>query len=296
MDEEVLKDYRIAGKIAREARIYGASLIKENASLLEVANNVEDFIIKKGAKPAFPVNIAINNIAAHYTPRHDENLVFHRGEVVKLDVGAHVNGYIGDTAITIEIGTNNYKDMIDAVKEALELAIELVCPKAELGLIGGAIEQTIKAYGFKPIFNLTGHGLKQYTLHTGRSVPNVRDDKCGKVKEGDVFAIEPFATDGVGKVGNYKSGNIFRLVKMKNVKNERAKILLESINKEFNGLPFSERWCYKKMPKNLGSILNYLSKSGFIKPYSILKELGNGIVTQAEHTVIVTKDGCEIIT
>lgn len=297
MNEDVLENYRKAGKIARDTKKYGVSLIKDNVSLLEVVNKVDAFIIKKGAKPAFPINIAINNIAAHFTPRHDDKSVFNNGDLVKLDVGAHVNGYIGDTAVTVEVGTNNNnKYMIEAAEEALELAIELLRPKADLGLIGGAIEQTIKAYGLKPISNLTGHGLNQYSLHSGLSVPNIRDEKCGKVKVDDVFAIEPFATNGVGKVGNDKNGNIYRVNRVKNVKKPKAKILLEAIIDEFKGLPFSERWCFKYMPENLESTLHYLTKSGFIKPYSILKELGNGIVSQAEHTVIVTKNGCEVIT
>ena len=296
MENEILECYRKAGKISKEAKNYGASLIKENVKYLDVVKQIDDFILKKGAKSAFPVNIAINNIAAHFTPKHDDNGVFKKGDVVKLDVGAHVNGYIGDTAKTIEIGTNEHRDMIDASKEALELALELVRPKADLGLIGGAIEQTIKAYGFKPISNLTGHGLKQYTLHSGLSVPNIRDEKSGKIKIGDVLAIEPFATNGVGKVGNGINGNIYRLAKTKNVKKPDAKNLLDLIKNEFRGLPFSERWCFEKNPNNIDTTINYLTKSGFIKPYAVLKELGNGIVTQAEHTVIVTKEGCEVIT
>jgi len=241
MDKKIVEKYRKAGRIAAEARDYGESLVKEDALLLDAAEKVEKYILEKGAKPAFPVNIGINDVAAHYTPRHDDKTVFRKGEIVKIDVGAHVDGYIGDTADTVEVGTNNYESMIKASKEALSVAVELIKPDVDLSVVGAGIETTIRSYNFVSVENLTGHSLKQYRLHAGKSVPNVSNDVKEKIEKDDVLAVEPFATNGAGRVGGKTGGNIYRLVRDREPKTENSKKLLRYI-KEKNGVqPFAER-------------------------------------------------------
>lgn len=298
MDDQIYQDYIKAGKIAGAAREYGANLIKENVSLLKVAEEVESLILKKGGKLAFPVNLAINDIAAHFTPRPNDKLVFRRGDVVKIDVGVHINGYIGDTAKTVEVGTLNWTELIIASKEALAVAIEIIKPGVKLNVIGGAIEQTINSLGFKSITNLTGHSMKQYNLHAGLSIPNVKGGFKGKIEEGDVIAIEPFATNGAGKVEGKKSGNIYRLLRKgseREIKNQHLNALVKHIEKEYSTLPFCERWCYD-FDRKAHSYLHRLLRYGIITSYSTLREKGGGTVTQTEHTVIVTRDGCEVTT
>ena len=175
MDDEVYEKYRLAGKIASEARDFGKNLIKKDASLLEVANKVEKKIIDNGAGLSFPVNISINEIAAHYSPRHDDKLTFKKGDVVKLDVGTHIDGYIADTAVTVEVETNNYNEMIEASSKGLETAINHMKAGINMKDIGKAVQETITSYGFKPIDNLTGHSLNRNKLHAGMTVPNVPD-------------------------------------------------------------------------------------------------------------------------
>ena len=83
MDDSVYEKYKLAGKIASNARDQGAKLVKEGISYLEVATKIESDISENGAGLAFPVNISINEIAAHFTPRHDDiSLVFKKGDVV----------------------------------------------------------------------------------------------------------------------------------------------------------------------------------------------------------------------
>lgn len=302
MDEATFENYKKAGKIAGEARDFGVSLIKEGVSLLETAESVERFIKRKGAKVAFPVNIAINNVAAHYTPTLKHKKVFEKGDVVKLDVGAHVNGCIGDTAFTIEVGTQNWNDLIKASREALNVVIELIRPGVDLMKVGEIVETTIHSFGFKPISNLTGHNLEPYTLHAGLSVPNVRQRISGKVKIGTVLAIEPFATDGAGRVDGKKNSSIYRLERDRRAKTHNALLLLQFIKENYRTLPFAERWCVNDFGAELGRVsktigaIKQLTNQSIIKPYPILIEVKNGIVSQAEHTVIVTEDGCEVIT
>jgi len=296
LPEEVLEKYKLAGKIAREAREYGTGLVREGASLLEAVTTIEALITSRGARPAFPVNIAINEVAAHFTPRHDEvGLKFSRGDVVKLDVGVQVDGYIGDTATTIEIGTTEWTDMKKAVEEALGAAMELLRPGTDLSLVGQAIETTIAARGFKPVENLTGHSLERNVLHAGISVPNVKEKGAGTVREGDVLAVEPFATNGMGRVDGKKNSSIYRLVRHRFARTSEARGLLRDIEAHFPSLPFSERWCVRYCPEAI-SALEALVRCGAVSFYPTLREVDDGIVTQAEHTVVVTAGGCVVTT
>ena len=295
MDKKIVDKYRKAGRIAAEARDYGESLVKEDALLLDAAEKVEKYILEKGAKPAFPVNIGINDVAAHYTPRHDDKTVFRKGEIVKIDVGAHVDGYIGDTACTVEVETNRYTRMIKASKEALEAALELIKPDIDLSIVGSAVEQTIRSYSFVPVSNLTGHSLKQFQLHAGKSVPNISTNVKEKIKKDDVLAVEPFATNGAGRVDGKTGGNIYRLLRDREPKTENSKKLLRYIKENFLVLPFAERWCMD-IVDNVEAVLRELMRAMIITGYPVLRETGRGMVTQAEHTVIVTENGAEVTT
>ncbi|WP_455391613.1 type II methionyl aminopeptidase [[Eubacterium] cellulosolvens] len=296
MDQDIFDKYRQAGRIAREAREFGKTLIKEDVSLLEVAIKIEELIVKRGARVAFPVNIAIDDVAAHFTPRHDDNkLIFQRGNVVKLDVGAHIDGYIADTAVTVEVNTHNWSDLIKASEDALEVAIDMMKPGVDLGLVGKAVEQTITRFGFKPISNLTGHSLEQYKLHAGLSIPNVEEHNSGEVEAGQVIAIEPFASSGAGKVNGYKMSNIYRFVRERPIADNDAKLILEKIMKYRRSLPFSERWCSRYLTKPNKALFK-LVRGQLISMYPILKDKDGGMVSQTEHSVVITEDGCEVIT
>jgi len=299
MDDKIYEKYMLSGKIASEARDYGKNLIKPNVSLLEVANKVEQRIKNRGAEIAFPVNISRNELAAHFSPKHDEKLVFKKGDVVKLDVGAHVDGYIADTAVTVEVGTNKHKDLIKASADALKVAIDTMRAGADLSDIGKKIQDTIEKYGYKPIRNLTGHSLEQYKLHAGMSIPNV-EEKFNRLKPkvDDVVAIEPFATNGGGRVIQGPGSNIYICnpgFRSKLIRDRKLKIFYSKLVKEFKNLPFAQRWAYDLLDKD-NIILKKLMFYGLIKHYPQLIDEKNGIVTQKEHTVIITNDGCEVTT
>jgi len=299
MDTDVYEKYKRAGKIAAEARDYGADLIKPGVSFLEVANSVESKIIDNGAGLSFPVNISRNDIAAHYSPRHDDNFVFKRGDIIKLDVGSHIDGYIADTALTVEVETHKYDDMVKASSDALDNAVNLMKADIVISEIGKTIEKTIQSYGYKPIDNLTGHSMERYQLHSGMSIPNISNifNKI-KPKVGDVLAIEPFATNGAGHVTSGSGSNIYMCEKSfrsRMIGGNRSKIMYNKMKNEFKTLPFAERWSEKLFP-NSTQLLRRLSYLGLIRQYPQLIEVNKGIITQKEHTVIVTEDGCEVIT
>lgn len=299
MDDAVYEKYILAGKIAAQARKYGAGLIKSGVSFLDVADSVESKIIESGAGIAFPVNIAVNEIAAHYSPRHDDTLVFKKGDVVKLDVGAHVDGFIADTAVTVEVETHNFNDIIKASSDALAAAIGLMKADINLSEIGKVVEKTITSYGFKPIDNLTGHNLQRYSLHSGMSVPNVSNAFSKiKPKVDDVLAIEPFATNGAGHVMSGDGSNIYlcsESIRAKFVRDNKSKMIYAKMKNKFKTLPFAQRWS-EKIISNSDSALRKLAFLGLVKHYPQLIDSKKGIVTQKEHTVIVKEDGCEVTT
>ena len=299
MNDQVYKNYKLAGKIAAEAREYGAKLIKPGVTFLEVANKIESKIEKDGADLAFPVNISINEIAAHYSPKNNDTLAFKEGDVVKLDLGSHVDGYIADTAVTVEVGTNKYGDMIKASSDALDAAIDTIKAGINLIEIGKIVQETITSYGFNPIENLTGHKMERYVLHAGMSVPNVPQFlQKGTPKIGDVLAIEPFATNGAGHVISGNGSNIYLCKDTFNsrlIRNNAAKNLYGKMKNKFKTLPFAQRWA-EKLISNSEMTLRKLTFLGLVKQYPQLIDAKKGIVTQKEHTVILTEDGCEVIT
>jgi len=295
MNQDELASLRKAGAISREARERGASMVQEGARLFDVAEEIEALIVRKGAKPAFPVNIGVDDVAAHYTPATNDELRFEKGQVVKIDVGAHVDGYIGDTAVTVEVGTKNWTPLIEAAQGALKVALQIAGDDVQVNAIGGAVERTIKAMGYKPVANLTGHGLKQYNLHAGLTVPNVDDGSTARLRVDTVVAIEPFATNGFGQVYNDRPGNIFRILRERPMRDQRSFEFFQSIKREFGTLPFCERWCTRLDP-DAPVLLKTLVRHGLISSYAVLREVRGGMVSQAEHTVAILPQGPEVLT
>jgi len=305
----MIESYAKAGKIVSKVRNEAVKLIKNDLLIIDLVEFVESEILKGGAGIAFPCNVSVNEITAHYTsPANDETKIS-TGDLVKLDLGAHIDGYIADCAITIQASgkdieekydtdtINKNKEMIEASDAGLEAAISTVRPGVEIGKIGQAVEEAINSWGFNPIANLTGHSLEQWNLHSGLSIPNINDKSTVKLKEGDAIAIEPFATDGIGLVSDTPQTYIFRYLKDKPFRIAHTQKVLREIKANYADLPFSIRWLSEKFNENrLNSSLRQLSQAMAIYPYPALKEKTNCWVSQSEHTVIVEGDGCTITT
>lgn len=295
MSQEELEKYRKAGKLLAGVREQIRPLVKSGVSLLEIAETAEKLIIDSGAKPAFPCNVSVNEVAAHYSPPAEDDTVIKPGDMVKVDLGAHIDGYIADTAFTVATGEK--AEMVQAVEKALEAAIAAVKPGVDVGEIGKVVEETATTAGFKPIRNLTGHSLARWDLHAGLTIPNVKETTGQVLKVGDVLAIEPFITDGVGFVEDKKNLYIFRYLRDVPTRLRMSRELLRDVKRDYDGLPFAERWLAKRMSKlRLELTLRELVGIGAFWPYYVLAERANGKVAQAEHTVIVNETGCEVTT
>ena len=295
MNDDERDKYIKAGQIASRVRDQAAEMMKAGVLLLDVAEFVESEITCLGGKPAFPTNLATDSIAAHYTPHSEDPLRFRPGELVKLDIGVHVDGYIADTAVTVEISTERWKALSGAAHDSLEMVLDSLVPGILVRNIGGIIESAIKSRGFEPITNLTGHSLERFNLHAGVSVPNIPDESGADLKPGMAVAIEPFATTGAGRVAGRKSGNIYKIIRMKETGDYEYDDMLKQIHEEFHYLPFPERWVAKRTPKP-DKILKKLMRNGAITTYPILSEIKGGMVSQFEHTVIISQKGCTVTT
>ncbi len=298
IDKDVLEKYRQAGEIAAEVREEMKRYVKEGMRIIEICEKAESLIEKKGGKPAFPCNISVNEIAAHYTSPPGDERIIPKGAVVKIDIGVHIDGYIADTATTVSFNPQ-YRELVKTAEEALNKGIEYVRAGASSSGFGALIQKTIVERGFKPISNLTGHSIGRYLIHSGKSLPNVPHFFGFKFKEGDIFALEPFVTlaDAAGKVENGDLVTIFRFHKKKKVKGIHAKKLLVFIESNFRTLPFAERWLTGVVPKqSYNSAFKELLSSKSLVSYPIFVEASKKVVAQAEHTVYVKKNGCEILT
>ncbi len=289
-------EYRKAGEITKVVKKEVKPLLKEGTKVLDIAEFVENRIKSLGGELAFPCNISINEIAAHYSPPIYDETVLHNGDYVKVDMGAHINGYIADTAFTVKIDKEK-DDMIKASEEALENAISMIKAGVNTSDIGAKIEETIKSYGFKPIENLNGHRLAQNDLHADVTIPNIATDEGYILKDGEVFAIEPFSTNGAGRVIDEDKVFIFKYLMNRPIRLGLARKVLADIRRNYPDLPFAERWLSKKFPgRKLDFALKTLMRNGIIYNYNVLRDEKRGYITQKEHTVIIRKDGCEVTT
>ncbi len=293
-----IEDYLKAGKIAGEVR---ENVRKKNwvgSTLAEICEYVESEIIKRGAKCAFPVNTSLNEVAAHYTAEPNDPKTVSDADLVKIDLGAQVNGYIADTAVTVNYDPQ-YDSLVQAAENALQAAMSMIKVGVKSKDVGRKIQNTIMDMGFKPIANLSGHSLDQYTIHAGKTVPNMWTIGSFSFSENEAFACEPFVTtkNALGFVRNGKIKNIYALVSRKKTKDDEADKLLEYIWNNFNMLPFALRWIVKEWEeKEARKMLDFLIKKKVVKAYAILVEANGKTVAQAEHTFIPTETGVIVTT
>ena len=293
-----IEDYVKAGKIAGEVRENVRQKDWIGSTLEEICEYVESEIIKRGAKCAFPVNTSLNEVAAHYTAEPNDPKTVSDSDLVKIDLGVQINGYIADTAVTVNYDPQ-YDSLVQAAENALQAAMSMIKVGVKSKDVGRKIQNTIMDMGLKPIANLSGHSLDQYTIHAGKTVPNMWTIGSFSFSENEAFACEPFVTtkNALGFVRNGKIKNIFALASRKMTKDDEADKLLEYIWNNFNMLPFALRWIVKEWEeKEARRLLDFLVKKKVVKAYAILVEANGKTVAQAEHTFIPTQTGVTVTT
>ena len=299
--DEAIESFKKAGKIAADALHFGKSLIKKEVAMLEILDKVEDIIKQLCAKLGdgnaggigFPAQASCNDIAAHYCPEEDDKVIF-SDQLVCLDVGVHVNGYIGDNALSVDL-SGKYSELVKASRDALNNAIKAITVGCYNSEVGQVIQETIESYGFKPVRNLSGHGIARWNIHSKPGMPNYNSAEKFKLEENMIIAIEPFASTGAGLIYEANEASVFMQESRKGVRGTFSREILKEIEK-LNGLPFTTRWLTRKFgrPKvNFG--MRELIQAEVVRAYPPLVDKAHGIISQAEHTVLV-KDKPVILT
>jgi len=275
----------LAGKIASQVREFVKPFVKKGVPLLEIAEKIENKIIELGGKPAFPTNLSINEIAAHYTPAYDDETL--ASGILKIDFGVNVGGWLSDTAFSVDLENNKEnKRLIQASEKALENAIEIFKEDVNLSEVGKKIQETIEEQGASAVINLSGHEIKKYDLHAGLIIPNVETGKNINLKKG-LYATEPFATFGNGKVRDGKPSGIYILTDTKNIRSQIAREILKYVQEEYQTLPFCSRWIMKKFGTKALFALRQLEEQGNLHQFPQLVETSHSKVSQTEHTILV---------
>ncbi len=295
MEKASLEKFREAGRIASQARQLGAQAIRAGATIREVTEAVEAEIFRLGGQLAFPAQSSRNHVAAHYCSSPEDTTAYEEGDVVKIDLGAHVDGYVADTALTVDLSKKGeHAQLVDAARAALDAAIGAAGDGVRVSEIGRVISDTIRSRGFNPVVNLTGHGVGRYVVHCRPQIPNFPDGSNDRLKAGMVVAIEPFATDGRGMIDEKGVPQVFRMTR----RPKKAKIDLAILDviESFHGLPFARR-ALREFPKEtVEETLMELTRAGALVRYPPLVEAPGTYVAQWEHTLYIGEGGVEVLT
>ncbi len=296
METYALECHRRAGRIAAECREWARESIKPGVLMRDVLEGVEERIAKAGAAPAFPAQSSRNSIAAHYCSPPNDETSYEEGDCVKVDVGVHVDGYIGDTACTVDLSTDGrWASLVKASSDALTAAIAAMEPGIKAGEVGAAVERTINAAGFEPVRNLTGHGLARWKVHTAPQIPNYGERGGGRISVGSVIAIEPFASTGRGYIHEKGKAEVFMMSRPPMRAKGLDKGVLRAIQ-SWRGLPFARRYFRDFPEKAVEETFGKLARQGSLVRYPPLVEEDGVMVAQTEHSMYVGNDGIEILT
>jgi methionyl aminopeptidase len=291
------ESYVNAGRIASDVLKYASEAVVEGMKVEDLCESIEEKIRIKGGQPAFPCNVSQNAEAAHYSASPKDSRTIERGAIVKVDIGVHVDGYIADTAVTVNFNSS-LSDMVLANKAILTDALRTIRKDIGVGAVGEVVETEAKRRGYRPIVNLAGHQLDRYVIHAGISIPNDIEKVDAVFRMDAAYAIEPFLVRGSasGWVANGPPGNIYRLISRKRRGDSRINEAVDFIWKNFRSLPFSSRWFVREMGPNSTSLLQELLEKKIVMIYPVLVEASGAPVSQFEHTVYVGENETIITT
>ena len=194
---------RKSGRIVAEALARLTKLVEPGITTLDLDRLAEEYILKRGAKPAFkgyrgyPYSLcaSVNEQVVHALPSERK---LKEGDIISLDLGSIVDGYYGDAAVTVPVGqvSDEANRLIAVTEESLRRAIDAVQPGRRLSDISHAVQAAVEAEGFSVVRLFVGHGIGR-SLHEEPQIPNFGPPGHGPVlKTGMVLAIEPMVNAG----------------------------------------------------------------------------------------------------
>jgi len=287
MDKSEFDSYVKAGEIAKKVKEFAREIIKPGVKLIDIAEGIDAKILELGGEIAFPVNLGLNEVAAHFTPGNDCEEV--ANGILKIDLGICVNGFIADTAFSVDLSEDGrFKNMIELNRKVLDAASKVVRVGMRVGDVGEAVQDVMDDAGddFVVIGGLCGHGLGENLIHTAPSIPNYRNDN-DRVLDNMGFAIEPFLTSGDGEIFEGKGGGIYSLKDGGAVRDRDARKILEFVRERYGTRPFCARWLEREEFVKLRFALKTLVKLGIFYEYPMLIEKSRKPVSQIENTFVI---------
>jgi len=297
MEKQEIESYVKAGEIAKEIKKFTRILIKSGAKLIDIAEAIDAKIFELGGEPAFPVNLSLNEIAAHYTPTPKDETIAEG--ILKVDLGVAVDGYIADTAFSIDLTKNGeFKEMIELNEKILANVTDKIRAEMKVCEVGEICQATLEKWNdeneskFSIIKNLSGHSLGQNDIHAGLTISNYKNENKNVLN--GAFAIEPFVTTGVGEIYEGQPGGIYVLQSDAPIRDRDARNVVKFIKENFLTLPFCLRWLVgnsklsdKFSESKLRFILSILIKQGILYEYPMLIEKSKKPVSQFENTFVI---------
>jgi len=301
MNKDEIEAYQEAGLIAKDVVAFARSFIKRNMKLIEIADKIDEKITGLGGEAAFPVNLSLNEVAAHYTPSVTDETI--ADGLLKIDIGVSVDGYIADVAFSLDLSEDKiYGEMIKLNEKVLEDVIYNLDRDSSANDVGNLIHDDVDEYNkknntsFSIIQNLSGHSLDQDLIHAGVTIPNYRNSKIIKLKD-MAFAIEPFLTTGVGHVMEGKPSEIYMIENgALSTRDKDTRELLQFLKETYKTRPFCKRWLERKGFKKINFSLKTLEQQGILHNFPVLIEKSKKPVSQAEHTIIILKEDVIVTT
>jgi methionyl aminopeptidase len=313
---EELEDLRRAGEVHRQVRRYALDRIRPGMPMIEVAETIERgtraLVAENGLKSgiAFPTGCSLNHVAAHYTPNAGDKTVLNYDDICKIDFGVHVNGRIIDSAFTLAFNPK-FDDFKAACKAATDAGVKAAGIDVRMTDIGAEIQEVMESHEVeidgkllqvKCIRNLNGHSIGPYKIHAGKTVPIVRNGDQTKMEEGELYAIETFASTGRGLIhedmecSHYMvNSDIPFQQAMGAIRLPRAKQLFSTINNNFGTLAFCRRYLDRIGESKYLMALKNLTDLGVVDPYPPLVDIKGSFTAQYEHTLILRPTCKEVL-
>jgi len=322
---DVWNKYRHAAEVHREVRRHAQSFIVPGIALSDMCERIEamtrSLIEERGplAGVAFPTGCSRNHIAAHFTPNPGDSTVLRYEDVMSVDIGTQIEGRIIDCAWTVAFDPK-FDALLEAARESTETGLRAAGVDVRLCDVGEAVQETMESFEIdldgatlpiRPVRNLCGHSMRPYQIHADKSVPIVRGGDATRMEEGEIYAIETFATTGRGHVvEDLDCSHYMKCFHAPHVplRMPRAKKLLGHVNKTFGTLAFCRRWLERddggstavngptgaKQEKYLAALKN-LCDVGLVQALPPLCDVKGSYVAQYEHTLILRPTCKEVV-
>lgn len=320
-DNSVVQKYKVAGTIVNKALqtlIQGSKVGASAKALCQKGDHIleqetgkkykNEPDMKKGI--AFPTCLSVNNCICHFSPsKNDPDYALKAGDVVKIDLGAHIDGFIAVAAHTIVVGatadakaTGRAADVVLAAYQASQAALRLLKDGTSNYAVTEAVQKIASEYKCKPIEGMLSHQLKQFKIDGEKTIiqnPTIAQkkehEKCTFEKY-EVYAMDVLVSTGEGlgkeldtKISIYKKTEENYLLKLK-----ASRAFYAEVKKKYGTMPFNLRNFEEEAKAKMG--VHECVTHKLVEPFQVLYEKHNEIVAQFKNTVLILPNGLTVVT